>query len=538
MVRLSFSKREWGRHGMPALSLLLLLLLVASSLAGCGAPADVSSLSPTPGSVSDAAPTAVPSWTALPTVPAAVPVTPAGKPASPEPTVSPTSVPPTVTWTPTRTPTPTATSTSTSTPAHTATATAPATTALTSTPLPTAGPTITPTETITPTPTPTLTPTPMFTPTPLPTVATADDVVHILLVGLDSTQDMGSQRTDVILVAVVNKDTKQVSLLSIPRDLWVYIPTYGWSRINVAHPKGYTTGYPGGGPGLLMDTIEMNLGIPIDHWVRVDFQGFKRVVDELGGVEMSVACPVNLTYQTPGAGGQEQILKPGVYHMDGETALRYVRTRREGTDFDRARRQHQFLKAMWVQAKSPDLLLKIPGLWSALRDSFETDLNLGDALSLAPLALDLKPERIRSRYIGPNQTIDWRTHDGWRVLLPRYDKIQQLVAGLYAPPSATGDQVANEGARVLVQNGTLRPQLARIAADLLRWEGVNVVETAPADTPDYERSRIIVYSEKPKTLEVLVQHLGTGAEDIVYQLDPNQDADMLVILGADYDPCH
>jgi LCP family protein required for cell wall assembly len=400
--------------------------------------------------------------------------------------------------------------------------------------------TITPTETITPTPTPTLTPTPLFTPTPLPTVAAADskDIYNILLIGLDSTHNLGAQNTDVIIVIVVNKNTKQVSMLSIPRDLWVYIPTYGWSRINVAHKIGHRTGYPGGGPGLLMKTIEINFGIPLEHWARVDFQGFTRVVDRLGGVDMTVSCPVNLLYYPPNSSEQQElILEPGVYHMDGATALRYVRTRRNTTDFDRARRQQQFLKAMWNETKSIDIIPKIPGLWSALKDSFETDLNLGDVLSLAPLALDIKPQRIRNRYIGPSQTKDWTNADGWQVLLPDYEKIQQVVASLYAPPSASGDEVPGEGARIQVRNGTHRAQLALVAADQLRWQGLTILDTGPADNPDYAHTQIFVFNDKPKTLELLVQLLKVAPANVIQQPDPGQPADIQVILGNDYDPC-
>jgi LCP family protein required for cell wall assembly len=364
-------------------------------------------------------------------------------------------------------------------------------------------------------------------------------VVHILLMGLDSTRNLRGQNTDVIIVAIVNKDTKHVSLLSIPRDLWVYIPNHGWSRINVAHKYGYRTDYPGGGPGLLGDTILMNLGIPIDHWVRVDIQGFARVVDALGGVEMTVACPVNLRYMAPTTEGEEEnILEPGVYHMDGTTALRYVRTRRDGTDFDRARRQHQFLKAMWDQAKGADIIPKIPQLWSALQDSYQTGLTLGDVLSLAPLALELRPERVRSRYIGPNQTKDWRIHDGNRVLLPRYDRIQELVARLYIPPSAATDELANEKAGIQVRNGTYRHQLAKIGADQLRWYGLTIVDTGLADSPEYKQTKIIVFADKPKALELLVEVLDVKPENVIHQPDPNQPADILVILGEDYDPCH
>jgi LCP family protein required for cell wall assembly len=366
--------------------------------------------------------------------------------------------------------------------------------------------------------------------------------MHILFIGLDSKHNLGGQNTDVIIVAAVNKDTKQVSLLSIPRDLWVYIPTHGWNRINVAHKFGHRGDYPGGGPGLLMDTIEVNFGVPIDHWVRIDFEGFGRVVDELGGVEMTVPCPVNLTYKSSFSEEEEDlILEPGVYQMDGKTALRYVRTRRDGTDFDRARRQHQFLKALWQQTKSQlkglDFVPNIRNLWSALRDSYETDLDLLDVLSLAPVALEMEPQRIRSRYIGYNHTTGWTNADGWRVLLPDYEKIQQLVASLYAPPSPGDEQVAKEAARVQLRNGTYQQQLALIAADQLRWYGVNVVGAAPADRPDYQETQIIVYNEKPQALDLLIRELKVKAENVIRQPDPNQEADIVVILGRDYDPC-
>ncbi|MFN2292636.1 MAG: LCP family protein [Anaerolineae bacterium] len=499
----------------------LLLLIVLCILSGCTtatAPTSaVAAVSTT------AAPTLAPTWTALPTLVAAAPrtMTP-----SPSPSVTPST-------TATSTNTATATNTSTTTPTFTPSATA--TPSHTPTP---PGPTITPTETLSPTLTPTLTPTPMFSPTPMPTPSYTGKFMHLLLIGVDSANNLGAQNTDVIIIAVINKNTKQVSLLSIPRDLWVYIPTYGWSRINIAHKHGHRTGYPGGGPGLLAETIRVNLGIPIDHWARVDFQGFARVVDELGGVEMTVACPVNLQYRPPTSSEQEEmILEPGVYHMDGALALRYVRTRRGGSDFDRARRQHQFLKAMWQQTKSPGIILKIPGLWSALRDSFETDLDLGGVLELAPIALDLQPQRIRSRYIDSRYTTDWTNADGWQVLLPKYDKIQQLVASLYAPPSADDEQVAKENAKIEVWNGTYQPQMALIAADHLRWYGLNVIDAMPAENPGYAETQLIVFTEKPQALAVLIRELNVKQRNVIYQPDAGQDADIRVILGSDYDPC-
>jgi LCP family protein required for cell wall assembly len=372
----------------------------------------------------------------------------------------------------------------------------------------------------------------------MPTASYSGNMVHFLLIGLDKSTNLGGMHTDVIIVAVVNKDTKQISLLSIPRDLWVYIPTIGWNRINVAHMTGHRIGYPGGGPGLLMETIRINLGIPIDHWVRIDFEGFARVVDALGGVEMTVACPVRYRLQAPESEDEPPLyLEPGVHHMDGTMALRYVRLRYDTSDFGRAQRQHQFLKALWDQTKSPDIIFKIPALWSALKDSFQTDLNLGDALSLAPLALDLEPQRIRSRFIGAKQTENWVNHKGAQLLLPKHDKIQEQVASLYAPPSTGNDAMAHEGARVQVLNGTYRYQLAKIGADQLKWYGVNVVDTGLADRPDYQQTHIIVFNEMPQTLQLLTQLLKVKPDRVIYQLDPSQLADLQVILGDDYDPC-
>jgi len=509
--------------------LALLLVLLPGIVGGCGT-------TPTPLAAATAAP---PSPTATLTVTAsALPTVRAAPLQSRTPTLTPsaTSTPST---TPTGTLTPTGTATATYTPSSTPSVTF---TPTPSGPINTPTETVTPTATLSPTLTPTLTPTPIFSPTPLPTPTFSGSMMHLLLIGLDSKRNLGSQNTDVIIVAVINKDTRQVSMLSIPRDLWVYIPTVGWNRINVAHKIGHRTGYPGGGPGLLAETIRMNFGLPIDHWGRIDFEGFTRVVDELGGIDMTVACPVNLRYKPPTSDEEEEmVLEPGVYHMDGEMALRYVRTRRGGSDFDRARRQHEFLKAMWNQTKDQfqglDWVPKIRGLWTALRDSFETDLDLLDFLKLVPTALEIKPQRVRSRYIGPDQTSDWRTAEGWSVLLPDYARIQQVVASLYAPPSTGDEQIAKEGARIQLRNGTPRPQMGLIAADQLRWRGLTIVDTAPADRADYAQTQIIVYNDKPKAVEALIQELRVKAENVIHRPDDSQPADILVILGADYDPC-
>ena len=373
-------------------------------------------------------------------------------------------------------------------------------------------------------------------PTPVPTTELTQDVIHILLIGGDNNYVL-DMNTDTLIVAVLNRKTRQVSLLSIPRDLWVHIPTYGWGRINIAQRIGYRGKYPEGkGPGLLARTIEENLGIPVDHWIQIGYDGFARAVDELGGVDMIVPCRVNLRYKPPTSEEeQEIILAPGVHHLDGATALRYVRTRRGDSDYERRDRQMQFLKAVWYQFKSPETVLKIPGLWTAMKGAFATDLKLGDVLALAPLALDLEPQRVRSLSIGRGQVEGWTTPGGGHVLRPIPERVQEVVARLYAPPA--DGTTANEAARIQVRNGTERAQLGVIAADQLRWEGFKIVDTGPADRADYRKTQIIVFNDKPEALATLTRLLGVKPANVSQQPDPGQQADLLVILGQDYNPC-
>ena len=115
------------------------------------------------------------------------------------------------------------------------------------------------------------------------------ETVNFLLIGSD-VRSGTSFRTDTMVIAILRPNEGQVSLISIPRDLWVSIPEWQNQRINTAYQHGISVGYPGGGPGLLKDTILYNLGIRIDHTAMVDFSGFSQIVDTLGGVDVPVSC--------------------------------------------------------------------------------------------------------------------------------------------------------------------------------------------------------------------------------------------------------
>ena len=182
------------------------------------------------------------------------------------------------------------------------------------------------------------------------------ETVNFLLIGSDG-RPGSSFRTDTMVIAILRPNEGQVSLISIPRDLWVYIPEWENQRINTAYQHGISVGYPGGGPGLLKDTILYNLGIRIDHTARVEFDGFRQIVDTLGGVDVPVSCAyTDWKLIDPSYDPQNEnnwflyTTGPGLVHMDGDLALWYARSRQKSSDFDRGRRQQEVLRALFVQA--------------------------------------------------------------------------------------------------------------------------------------------------------------------------------------------
>lgn len=391
-------------------------------------------------------------------------------------------------------------------------------------------------------PTPTLSPIPVVVaqpgPTAVPQVMLPPDTVTVLLLGSDQRERQSHWRTDTIILVAVNTRSHTAGLLSVPRDLWVYIPTHGYERINTAELWGELGKYPGGGSALIKKTMEYNLGLPVHYYVRVGFQGFIKIIDTLGGVTVEVDCPLSDRFpdQDSPTGFYDLDLSPGIYHMDGKEALYYSRSRLSTSDYDRSRRQQKVIKGIWQQALRLDILPKIPQLWQALSDSFQTDLSLEQVLTLAYLGTQMEPQNIHGHFIDGTMVTGWITPQGAQVLLPNYEKIRQVVDQFLAPPPL--DLVWAEGARVEVLNGTDLADWTALVASRLRWQGVQVVSTGPADRFDYQESLIIDYTDKPHTSALLAQVLYLPSGRIQRQLNFSSPVDIRIILGRDFQPCH
>jgi LCP family protein required for cell wall assembly len=255
---------------------------------------------------------------------------------------------------------------------------------------------------------------------------------------MDSKQDAAIWRTDTLILVFLQRKEQRLAMLSIPRDLWVPIPGHGSNRINTVDALGERTDYPGGGPALLDEVLRQQFRVRFDHWVRVDFEGFVRVVDAMDGVTVNVEEPLSDSFPDPTSPtGKAYITLPkGPTHMDGRMALSYSRSRITTSDFDRSRRQQQVLMALWEKALTPETLLKAPKLWGEFRDSFETDMNMIEAVQIAYICYGIDGDHIEAKYLDYKTARPWTTFSGAQVLLPDNQAIQEIIQGLLHPAEA------------------------------------------------------------------------------------------------------
>ena len=268
-------------------------------------------------------------------------------------------------------------------------------------------------------------------PVPSPTSAQTRDI-NLLLLGTDKRQATPDWRTDTLIVVAVRPGQNLVAMLSIPRDLWVDIPGYGAERINVADYLGEQAS-AGSGPALVAATLKENLGIRVDAYAQVDFAGLERIIDAVGGVDVNVPRPID-DWIDEGDGGPpvHVTIAAGPQHLDGRTALQYVRSRHGTTDMDRSRRQQQVLLALRDAAARPEVVPRLPRLASSLAGVVRTNLRAVDALALLDMALRSQPS-FRSRVFDGTMARDWTTPGGAMVLLPNRQRIEQVWAELTAP---------------------------------------------------------------------------------------------------------
>lgn len=375
--------------------------------------------------------------------------------------------------------------------------------------------------------------------------------VTVLVMGVDErAQESGPWRTDTMMLLTIDPVTREAGVLSIPRDLWVPIPGYPDGRINTAHFLGELYHHPGGGPGLAVETVEYNLGVKIDYYVRINFRAFVTLVDQIGGIDVYVEKPINdPLYPDYSYGYDPLYIEAGWHHFDGEMALKYARTRHGSSDFDRARRQQQVLTAILDRVTSYELLPQLarsaPELYETLADSVDTDLALDQILALANLASAVEPETIRFGVIDETCTQPWVTPDGAQVLVPLRDQMRAVRDYVFASELSAQNSPETNGtlllptptpelATIAVLNGTTRPGLAGATAEYLRTQGIEVSHVGNADRQDYASTLIVMNRDKPRTQAALLKSLRLDSTSVMRGQDPQATYDVIIVLGKDF----
>ncbi|MBO9608938.1 MAG: LCP family protein [Paenibacillaceae bacterium] len=266
--------------------------------------------------------------------------------------------------------------------------------------------------------------------------------VNVLLMGGDSRGLAKNEvpRSDTLMVASIDPSTKKATLMSILRDTYVKIPGHGEDRINAAITMG--------GPDLAMRTVSNLLGIPIQYYVYTDFKGFIALVDAVGGIDIDVEK--DMKYSDSEDDHIYDIdLKKGLQHLNGNTALQYVRFRHDATsDFTRTERQRKFLAAVADKLQSTTSLLKLPKILQSIDPYVETNLSVMDMLKLGSLAMDAKTSGMASAQLPPTNLLKEMNVGGASVLGADPDDLKQYVADLFAGTSDdSGDaSTTNNGA--------------------------------------------------------------------------------------------
>jgi LCP family protein required for cell wall assembly len=350
-----------------------------------------------------------------------------------------------------------------------------------------------------------------------------------------SAQQQTGQRSDTIMVAHIDDKTGTALLVSFPRDLWVAIPGIGHAKINAAFNAG---------PQRMIETIENDFDIPISHYLEVDFEGFRKIVDAIGTIPIYFPAPAR------DAKTGLLVNKAGCQHLDGDQALAYVRSRYyesfvngqwrtdPTSDLGRIRRQQYFLRTIAQQT----LRAATAKPWKAtdLLDALLNNLQRDPKLGLGPLrALAYafhRPGGVETQTLPVNRQF----MEGQDALVLDNAKAAPLLArlrGIGNPTNAQRAAVAVDPGtvHVAVKNGSGRSGLGARADDALAALGFSVVGSATnADRSDYQISEVRYVSGAANKAQFLLSELGGAGRVVALSGNAPSGADVVLVLGRDY----
>lgn len=383
---------------------------------------------------------------------------------------------------------------------------------------------------------------------------------NILLLGMGGAGHDGPYLTDTIILARLDLKQKRIALFSIPRDLLVNIPGHGWWRVNNANAFGETK-QAGTGPDLVKQTIEQTLDVPVHYYVRIDFKGFEKVIDSLGGVTVDVERAFT-DAKYPAGPNEFQTVRfdSGRQTMDGEEALIFTRSRHgdnnEGSDFARAARQQKILMAVRSRVLSPTLILnpaRLTGLYRSLNDSLASNMSTGEIAHLIDTMRDISGDAISMHVFddAPDGELTAQIlEDGAYVLVPKkgYETLRLAIVNAFGDGGATSRVLAARtptppppkrdappAPTVWVLNGTKIEGLAARMSMVLKDQGFLVTNTSNAPDQTVPHTRVVPLTatgqaQLPAIVAILDPAIDTNLPP---QMTQPPKVDLVIILGPD-----
>lgn len=383
-----------------------------------------------------------------------------------------------------------------------------------------------------------------------------NDRINILLTGMGGLGHDGPYLTDTIIIASIKPSTGEVAMISIPRDLGVEIPGYGWRKINHANAFGEAD-RPGWGAAFATEIIEETFDIDIQYYIRVDFEAFTELIDEVGGLTINVDRSFrDPLFPAPNEQYQTVTFAAGTQTMDGERALMFARSRHgnngEGSDFARAARQQKVILALKEKILSFKTLtnpIRINSLMQSLDAHVTTNLEFSDIIELVKLSRELDTGNI-VRLVLDNG-VDGFLQNGFSpsgafILEPKtgnFDKINEVIKNIfdteYVVTDDTPEQVqpAYSPAIIEVQNGTWRAGMAARMKAVLDGQGLDVTTIGNTQERPQEKSGVYAVSDNAPTdvIQGISSVLSIPAkETLPADITPAADTDVIVILGDDF----
>lgn len=370
-----------------------------------------------------------------------------------------------------------------------------------------------------------------------------DGRINYLFLGYGGNGHQGENLTDTIMVVSVDPYNKKAAMLSIPRDLYVEIPDYGYSKINAAFSIGEDSKENNiNGPELAKATISEILDLPIHYYITINFDGFKQLIDSVGGVDIYVDQSfTDNQYPDFNYGYQTLNFNEGWEHMNGERALKYSRSRYgdngEGGDFARAKRQQKILTALKAKVLSLGFWsnpIKVSSLMSNLQSNFGTDLTPQELVKTFELIKDIKEDEIAQKVLDNSVNgllVDDNTEDGQYILRPRdktWEAVRALAHSIFMEPF-----LEKEKASIKILNSSGISGNAKDVAAILTGRGYQNITYEGTENLS-KNTKILDCSKdnKPYTLQLLKKRFLNSP---IETCGVDKSVDFVIILGQDFD---